>query len=79
MSWAGAVREASGGEELELDKWTREAIPGPGHGRSTGRKQDFSGPLRGTLRRPGGRYMYNTGGFTLCTSENREALLLVNL
>lgn len=75
MPWAGAIREASGGEELELDKWTREAIPGPGHSRSTGRKQDFLGPLRGTLRRPG----YRNSGFTLCTSGNREALLLVNL
>lgn len=28
MLWARAVREASGGEELELDKWTGEAIRG---------------------------------------------------
>lgn len=50
MLWAGAVREASGGEGLELDKWKGEVTPSRGGSRSNRRKQDFSGPPRDTLQ-----------------------------
>lgn len=53
MLWAGAVREASGGEELELDKRKGEAITGRRKSRSKGREEDFSGTVRDTLQSPG--------------------------
>ena len=55
MLWARAVREASGGEELELNKWKGEAIIGGGKSRNKGREENFSGHLRDTLQSPGDR------------------------
>ena len=75
MLWAGAEREASGGEEFELDKWKGETIPGRGNGKRERRKQDFSGPLRDALWESGDR----DSGITLLTPGSREALLYVNL
>lgn len=75
MLWAGAEREASGGEAFELDKGKGEDIPGKGNGRRKRRKRDFSGPLRDALWESGDR----DSGITLFTSGNGEALLYVNL